>query len=196
MKVIPNVHKFYILLGSLNYYIITDQNELTLIDTGFPHSAKKILRAIRRLGYSPTDLKNILITHADVDHIGGLSTLKKATDAKVYASPIAAEKNNLIDVALEEYQTLPVMSGLRVIPTPGHTACHYSYYLEKEGLLFSGDSLRTLTGRATIWNFKFLIWDKDEMRGSMQRQYDLKPNIICPGHGPTLRNAGKKFLCM
>jgi glyoxylase-like metal-dependent hydrolase (beta-lactamase superfamily II) len=222
MKVVPNVHKFFIHLFSINIYIITDQNKLTLIDTGIAQSANSILRIIRWLGYQPTDLKRICITHADIDHAGGISRLKELTGATVYSSPIAAKalasgrssrKINvdpvgqmvykkveekafppgMVDEVLEPNQVLPVLGGLRAVPTPGHTPCHYSYYLEDEGVLFTGDSLRTLTGRATINNFKFIIWDKDQMRASMKKQYELKPRFICPGHGPTLRNASRKF---
>jgi len=222
MKVVPNVHKFVIHLGSLNIYLITDNGELTLIDTGFARSVPRILRIIRLLGFKPTDLKHIFITHADIDHAGGINKLKEQTGANVYASPIAAEALasgrssreihidpvgktiykkveekafpvGEVDVVLEPDQILPILGGLRVISTPGHTPCHYSYYLEKEGVLFTGDSLRTLMGAATINNFKFLIWDKDEMHASFERQHALKPRYICPGHGPTLRNASKKF---
>jgi len=222
MKVVPNVHKFFIHLFSINIYLITDQNELTLIDTGLAQSAKSILRIIRWMGYKPTDLKRICITHADIDHAGGLSPLKELTGATVYASPIAAKAlaagessreihidpvgqmvykkveemafpPGVVDEVLEPDQVLPVLGGLRAVPTPGHTPCHYSFFLEEERVLFTGDSIRTLTGRATINNFKFIIWDKEEMRTSMRKMYELKPRFICPGHGPTLRNASRKF---
>jgi glyoxylase-like metal-dependent hydrolase (beta-lactamase superfamily II) len=222
MRVVPNVHKFVIHIGSVNIYLITDGDEMTMIDAGFAQSTPYILSRIKRLGFKPTDLKHILITHADIDHAGGITRLKEATGAKVYAGKVAADAlaegvssreihtdpvgkrvykkvedlafpQGEVDVVLEPDQVLPVLGGLRAVPTPGHTPCHYSYFLEDEQVLFTGDSLRTLGWRATINNFKFLIWDRGEMRRSMERQHALKPRYVCPGHGPTLKNAHKKF---
>ncbi|MFH2114678.1 MAG: MBL fold metallo-hydrolase, partial [Spirochaetota bacterium] len=39
---------------------------------------------VRRLGYAPTDIKKILLSHAHIDHIGGARTLKELTGAEIY----------------------------------------------------------------------------------------------------------------
>ncbi len=57
---------------------------LTLIDTGFPGSAPKILQALRDLGRRPEDIKHILVTHCHGDHAGSLAALKEATGAPSY----------------------------------------------------------------------------------------------------------------
>jgi len=36
-------------------------------------------------------VKRILITHSDLDHIGSLAALKKATGARTYASQVESE---------------------------------------------------------------------------------------------------------
>lgn len=74
-----------------NPYLIVDADGLTLIDTGLPGSDKKILAYIVNLGKSPQDLKRIIITHADLDHVGGLFPLHKASGARTYASQIEAD---------------------------------------------------------------------------------------------------------
>lgn len=74
-----------------NPYLIVDPDGLTLIDTGLPGSDKKILAYISNLGQSPQDLKRIILTHADLDHVGGLSALHEASGARTYASQIEAE---------------------------------------------------------------------------------------------------------
>ncbi len=65
-------------------------NNLTLVDTGFKGRSTHILREIRRLGYSPFDIVNIIITHHHADHVGSLAALKKVTQAKVVAHPADA----------------------------------------------------------------------------------------------------------
>jgi glyoxylase-like metal-dependent hydrolase (beta-lactamase superfamily II) len=72
-------------------YIIVDADGLTIIDTGLPRSEKKILAYIASLGKSPQDVKRIILTHSDLDHVGGLSALAKATGAHTYASRVEAE---------------------------------------------------------------------------------------------------------
>jgi glyoxylase-like metal-dependent hydrolase (beta-lactamase superfamily II) len=89
MKIIENV---YLVPGVVaNPYVIVDEDGLTLIDTGLPHNEKKILSFIVGLGRSGPELKRIIITHSDLDHIGSLAALQKLTGARTYASRIEAE---------------------------------------------------------------------------------------------------------
>jgi glyoxylase-like metal-dependent hydrolase (beta-lactamase superfamily II) len=74
-----------------NPYLILDADGLTLIDAAMPRSEKKILAYVASLGRSPRDLKRILLTHSDIDHIGSLAALQKATGARTYASKIEAD---------------------------------------------------------------------------------------------------------
>jgi metallo-beta-lactamase class B len=74
-----------------NPYIIEDADGLTIIDAGFPRNGKKILAYIAGLGKSARDVKRIIITHADLDHFGGLAALQKASGARTYASQIEAD---------------------------------------------------------------------------------------------------------
>lgn len=68
-------------------YLIQSNKGLILIDGGYESTAPQILDNIRRLGFDPAgQVKIILNSHAHVDHAGGLSALKAATGAKLYAS--------------------------------------------------------------------------------------------------------------
>ena len=79
MEIIPQVH---LLSGSfVNFYLIVELDGLTLIDTGLSRHRQTTLRAISRLGRSPADLKRIVITHSDGDHVGALADLKAARSA-------------------------------------------------------------------------------------------------------------------
>jgi glyoxylase-like metal-dependent hydrolase (beta-lactamase superfamily II) len=70
-------------LGFVNGFLI-DSGELTLIDTGFPHSAGKIVRALESLGRKPTDIRHIIVTHCHPDHAGSLAEIKRLTNAPIY----------------------------------------------------------------------------------------------------------------
>jgi glyoxylase-like metal-dependent hydrolase (beta-lactamase superfamily II) len=76
-------------LGSVNVFLL-DQGELTLIDTGLPGSADKIVAAIESIGKKVTDLKHIIVTHCHPDHAGSVATLKKMSGARVYMHPVDA----------------------------------------------------------------------------------------------------------
>ena len=89
MKVTENV---FVVPGVVsNTYVVVDADGLTVIDTGLPRSEKKILAYIASLGKSAQDVKRIVLTHADLDHFGGLSALQKASGARTYASQIEAD---------------------------------------------------------------------------------------------------------
>jgi len=57
----------------------------TLIDTGYPGQMSAIERALGVAGVKLTDLKRILLTHQDLDHIGSAEALAAATGAEVFA---------------------------------------------------------------------------------------------------------------
>jgi glyoxylase-like metal-dependent hydrolase (beta-lactamase superfamily II) len=221
MEIIPNVH--LIPKTVANPYLLIDPDGLTLIDAGLPGSHKKILRYMAGLGYSPKDLKRILITHSDFDHVGGLAALKKATGARVYASPVEAQAmaegrasrpvkpRRLMlkilfalmagffkpariqaDELLSDGQILPLLGGLRVVETLGHTPGHISLFAPSLGILFCGDSIVSgddgLHGSSGANN-----WDQAKSDESVRKQAALGARILCSGHGPVVLDAAGKF---
>ncbi|PGL57056.1 MBL fold metallo-hydrolase [Bacillus cereus] len=56
--------------------LIILNNELTLVDTGYTNFSPLIEDAILKHGYEMKNLKNIIITHYDDDHIGSLYDFK------------------------------------------------------------------------------------------------------------------------
>jgi glyoxylase-like metal-dependent hydrolase (beta-lactamase superfamily II) len=70
-------------LGLVNAFLI-DSGELTLIDSGFPDSAGKIVQAVESLGRKPADIRHIIGTHCHPDHAGSLAAIKRLTSAPVY----------------------------------------------------------------------------------------------------------------
>jgi len=71
--------------GHVHAFLLDDGNGITLIDSLYDNDGKMILDEITAMGRQPSDLKNIIATHAHRSHIGGMAALKKLTNARVYA---------------------------------------------------------------------------------------------------------------
>jgi hypothetical protein len=66
-------------------YVIRMDGANILIDSGSGTevSHEDLLKGLRQAGLQPSDLTHILLTHAHIDHYGGLSKLKPLTRAKI-----------------------------------------------------------------------------------------------------------------
>jgi glyoxylase-like metal-dependent hydrolase (beta-lactamase superfamily II) len=66
-------------------YLVQKEEDHILIDcgSGTEASHKNLLEGLKQSGFQPSDLTHILITHAHIDHFGGLSKLHPITDAKI-----------------------------------------------------------------------------------------------------------------
>lgn len=140
---------------STNVYLAvnTQTREAFLVDPA--DNADLIADWIKERGVT---VKAILLTHGHFDHIGAVTELKRTLQAPVYA--LEAEKTLLADPRLNAsvsyIRTLSVeadvwlrdgqnleLAGfeITVMHTPGHTKGGACYYLPREGVLFSGDTV-------------------------------------------------------
>ena len=221
MEIAPNV--YWIPGITANPYLLRDPDGLTLVDAGLPGSQKKILAYMASLGFAPSDLKRILVTHSDFDHVGGLAALKKATGARVYASQIEAAAiangkpsrairpanpltrlvmgtlSNIVkstplqvDEILTDGQVLPVLGGLRVLDTPGHTPGHISFFAPQPNVLFCGDSM-VVREAGLEPSRPGITWYRAAADASVRKQAALGAQIVCSGHGPVVQDAVGKY---
>lgn len=86
------IHANTYLVGTcgISAILITGDAGHVLIDAGTEKGADLIARNIRRLGFSPSDVRLLLHSHEHLDHVGGMSRLKQLTGARLIASPAAA----------------------------------------------------------------------------------------------------------
>lgn len=133
------------------------------------------------------------ITHHHSDHSGNLKWAREAFKAEIIApkSALPLLKGKLPRTGVQtiaEGQVLDMGGGarLRVMLTPGHSVDSVCYYLEEEGVLFSGD---TLLGFGTT-----TVHDLGDYRRSLSRLLEL-PNlkVICPGHGPLVHDPRERL---
>jgi glyoxylase-like metal-dependent hydrolase (beta-lactamase superfamily II) len=85
-RVISGVH--IVPLGFANTFLIESDDELTLIDAGFPRKEAAVFAAIRELGRSPNQLKHLIFTHGHPDHIGSAAAIVRKTGARTYMHPL------------------------------------------------------------------------------------------------------------
>lgn len=98
-----------------------------------------------------------------------------------------------VDEVLAEGQILPVLGGLQVVETPGHSPNHLSFFALASGILFCGDSMRADGSRGLRGSRSRNDWDHAVASASVRKQAELGALIICPGHGPVVREGDDKF---
>jgi len=143
-------------------------------------------------------LEFILLTHSHWDHIGEASVLKKRRkEAKLLVHE--EDAGNLIQPGSDGLPCPIPMEGvvpdgyltdgqelalgtlrIKVIHTPGHTPGGVCFFLEKEGILISGDTLF----QGAIGNLRFKTGRPHLMPGSLKKILSLPHETrVIPGHG-------------
>ena len=74
-------------------HLLVDREGLTLIDTGLWGVARKLRRVVAELGRRPEELRNVLLTHGHLDHVGGAAEIQAWTGARVWVH--AADREHL-----------------------------------------------------------------------------------------------------
>jgi glyoxylase-like metal-dependent hydrolase (beta-lactamase superfamily II) len=97
-----------------------------------------------------------------------------------------------VDEILKEGDVLPVLGGLQVVETPGHSPGHLSFYAPSIRVLFCGDSMKS-NDQGLRTSRSRNNWDQTLANASVRKQSALGAQIVCPGHGPVVKNADEKF---
>ncbi len=170
--------------GGSNIYFVGDPaQEMIILDTGEHDQdwTKQILDAYRELG-SPK-ITAIAITHGHGDHIGGLDRVFEVVNAPVRCHPKLVKRlsavvgeQNVIKLKANERLRTGGNVVLRSIFTPGHEEDHVCYYLARERIMFTGD---TILGASSS-----TVRDLSSYMKSLEKLSAFRVEIICPAHGP------------
>jgi hydroxyacylglutathione hydrolase len=80
----------------------------------------------------------------------------------------------------------------RVVHAPGHTPGHVMYFRDRDRVAIAGDVLahrHMMTGKVHLIEPPSIFSaDKMQNRRSMRLLADLRPAVVCFGHGPPLRD--------
>lgn len=182
-----------------NTYLLTQGDEALLIDPGFEDQQE--YETVKSKIYSEeVNLKGILLTHAHIDHVLGLSKALEDFDVPVYLSdkdrylwknfPSQAKMFGLqgfnfsFDPEPLKAQTEWSIGNFTfdVLFTPGHSPDHVSLYSKNDQVLIAGDVLfREGIGRTDLYKGSFEVLE----RSIQEKIYTLPDEtIVYPGHGP------------
>lgn len=104
-----------------------------------PGEAAPVLAALAERGWRADA---IWITHWHPDHVGGLAAVKAETGAEAWGPAAEAARIPGLDHLVADGDRVragPIEAA--VIATPGHTAGHVAFHVERGGAVFAGDTL-------------------------------------------------------
>ena len=82
MEVATGIHKFD--SGPFNWYLIEENERLTLVDAGFSGHYNVYKKGLESLGKTSKDIEAIILTHSHADHIGFAEKVRKETGVPVF----------------------------------------------------------------------------------------------------------------
>ncbi len=217
-EVVTGLYSNFFADWRVHIYYLVDQEGVTIIDTGGAGSTPRIIEGLADLGKGVEDVRRIVLTHGHQDHAGSAAQLAAATGAPVHVHAADAahvregteyeplKPRTLIGrmmllgkpprsveatPGVEEMADGDVVSGMRVVHTPGHSPGHVVLLWPRHGgVLMLGDA---------AFNFGYLAAahlyeDLELMWSSLRRISRLDFQVACFGHGrPLKRAAAERF---
>lgn len=205
-EIVPGL---YLILGynyNCNGYMIKSQEQSLLIDSGLGKtkgewtvSEQDPFKELEKV-IIDNNTKQICLTHAHIDHVGGVMSLDEKLRSKIIVSAHELEAphlelpdhkyidpvNNTVSQPIIINEKLKNGSKiyigeyeLEVIHTPGHTSGSICLYDAEKRILFSGD---TVFPDGAFGRVDFPGSNSAELLVSLEIVSNLSIKTLCPGH--------------
>lgn len=207
----------FFLKNSINVLLIEGEDGWTLVDTGVAGSVGRIKEALTDLGAGPEDLKRVFITHQHDDHTGGLKGILEwaphaAVGATAHEAEVVSGRRGYDPASTPLFRSVarnaeppgvPVgkvleegdlVSGFRIVATPGHTPGHVSLLRDSDGLLFTADAFGCLPKKLRVGVRKAFCVDPALAKRSARKLAREDFGTVVLAHGEPLRRWGKQRL--
>ena len=126
MKLAPHLHR----IGNdiVAAYLVDTADGITVIDAGLPGHWRDLVRELREMGRSLDDIRGVVLTHGDSDHLGFAERLRTQYGVPVYVHSADADRATGRYKATSEWGTSkvgPVIRFLAYALSKGGFRTHY-----------------------------------------------------------------------
>jgi glyoxylase-like metal-dependent hydrolase (beta-lactamase superfamily II) len=205
------------------FVLADDAGRLTLVDTGTRRSGPRLVRSIRLLGFPPTSVDHIVLTHWHADHTGSAARFA----ASSAAPGVLVGRDDL--AAVQGHQPRPLATapdatrGARLLgrwSRPGPAVTTAQPLADGQVLATAGGTVVVATPGHTAGHISLhlpdrgvllagdavmhLLWlsrgfglvssSRSRERTSLRRMAELDFDVLAPGHGPPITRGARRRL--
>ena len=201
-----HVHCFLLRMGALTMLVDAGTGPAWAPATRWFGRPGRLIEGLAELGVGPTDVTHVVLTHLHLDHVGWVVHGSADDPEPTFANARHLVQRSDLDPGrlggLYATHVLPLLAagmldavdggaepvpGVRLLPTPGHTAGHQSVSVERAGehLIISGDAF---VHAAQVVDPGLLYAHEDDptqaasTRRELLRMVGDRPTVLAPAH--------------